>query len=303
MNKHPLVSVLIPNYNHARYLDDRIHSVLNQTYLNFEVIILDDKSTDNSLEIINKYKDNPHVSQIIVNEENSGSPFKQWHKGFSLAKGDIIWIAESDDYCEKDLLEKLINVYSENNCVIAFCRSRYMYEDGKKGGECLWQKTLKHSLVLQGKEYIKKYLWEKNTIVNASSVIFDKKTAQFINPAYMAYHGSGDWMFWLEMAEHGKVAFWDEPLSYFRQHPNNTTKAMNKTGISIIENNRIFKYLINNKQLSKRQIFDRKRGVLYRLKYEYSIPEDVKKKGLELWGDNFFYKIIVWLMAALYRIR
>ena len=58
MDKQPLVSIIIPNYNHAQYLDERIQSVLKQTYQNFEVIILDDKSTDNSLEVINKYKDN-----------------------------------------------------------------------------------------------------------------------------------------------------------------------------------------------------------------------------------------------------
>ncbi|MDO5340840.1 MAG: glycosyltransferase family A protein [Bacteroidia bacterium] len=76
MGRQPLVSVIIPNYNHARYLDQRIQTVLNQTYQNFEVIILDDKSTDNSLEVIAKYKVNPHISQIVINEQNSGSPFK-----------------------------------------------------------------------------------------------------------------------------------------------------------------------------------------------------------------------------------
>ena len=94
----PLVSVIVPNYNHARYLEQRLDSVFGQTYPNFEVIILDDSSTDNSLEIINRYKYNPHLSQIVVNKTNSGSVFKQWAKGLSLAKGEWIWIAESDDY-------------------------------------------------------------------------------------------------------------------------------------------------------------------------------------------------------------
>ena len=74
----PLISVIIPNYNHARYLEQRLDSVFNQTYPNFEVIILDDHSTDNSLEIINRYKDDPNLSQIIINDTNSGSVFKQW---------------------------------------------------------------------------------------------------------------------------------------------------------------------------------------------------------------------------------
>ena len=62
MNNNPLVSVIVPNYCHAKYLDQRIESILAQTYTNYELIILDDKSSDNSLEVIMKYQDNPHVS-------------------------------------------------------------------------------------------------------------------------------------------------------------------------------------------------------------------------------------------------
>ena len=104
-NCNSLVSVIIPNYCHAQYLDQRIQSVLEQTYQNFEVIILDDKSTDNSLEVIDKYRSHPKVAKVIINEVNSGSPFKQWERGINEASGDIIWIAESDDYCTPDFLE------------------------------------------------------------------------------------------------------------------------------------------------------------------------------------------------------
>lgn len=76
MNSYPLVSIIIPNYNHAPFLKERIDSVLNQTYDNFEVIILDDKSTDNSKEVIEVYRSHPRISQIVYNEENSGSTFK-----------------------------------------------------------------------------------------------------------------------------------------------------------------------------------------------------------------------------------
>ena len=102
--KQPFVSVIIPNYNHAQYLEQRLDSVFGQTYPNYEVIFLDDCSKDNSLEVINRYKNNPHLSQIVVNETNYGNTFKQWDKGINLAKGEIIWIAESDDYCELTML-------------------------------------------------------------------------------------------------------------------------------------------------------------------------------------------------------
>ena len=117
----PLVSVIIPNYNHAQYLEKRIDTVLNQTYQNIEVIILDDKSTDNSLEVIEQYRNHPKVAQIVVNEQNTGSPFKQWDMGINLANGELIWIAESDDYNELIFLEELIAEWNRHsNVVLAF---------------------------------------------------------------------------------------------------------------------------------------------------------------------------------------
>ena len=111
---NPLVSVIIPNYNHAKFLKERIESVLNQTYKNFEIIILDDKSTDDSVGIIKQYADNNYVKHILINEKNSGSPFRQWLKGFELAKGELIWIAESDDSCENSFLYTLVSEFRQN---------------------------------------------------------------------------------------------------------------------------------------------------------------------------------------------
>src|SRR5690606_24447409 len=111
----PTVSVIIPNYNHAKYLRRRIDSVLAQTFQDFEIILLDDCSTDKSRDIIETYKGNAKVSHIVYNEENSGSPFKQWEKGIGLAKGKYIWIAESDDWCERNLLESLLPPLEEDS--------------------------------------------------------------------------------------------------------------------------------------------------------------------------------------------
>ncbi len=101
----PLVSVIIPNRNHAKYLRQRIDSVLHQTFQDFELIILDDASTDNSKQIVEGYRDHPRMAHIIYNTMNSGSAFKQWKKGLDLAKGEWIWIAESDDWAELNFLE------------------------------------------------------------------------------------------------------------------------------------------------------------------------------------------------------
>ena len=86
MNALPLVSVVVPNYNYKRYLNLRIQSILQQTYQNIELILLDDASTDGSEEVLSDYQNHAKVSHILLNEHNTGNPFKQWFKGMQLAK-------------------------------------------------------------------------------------------------------------------------------------------------------------------------------------------------------------------------
>src|SRR4051794_30504658 len=105
--QHPKVSVVIPNYNHGPYLRERIDSVLGQTFGDFEVIILDDASTDNSHAILTRYYTKPRM-RILVNRRNSGSAFPQWNRGIELARGDYVWIAESDDSADPRFLETLV---------------------------------------------------------------------------------------------------------------------------------------------------------------------------------------------------
>ena len=105
----PLVSIIVPNYNHATYLRERLDSIFSQTFQDFEVILLDDSSSDLSQMVLEEYAKHPKVSHFIINEKNSGSPFKQWKKGINLSQGEYIWIAESDDYCKPDFLEKIFD--------------------------------------------------------------------------------------------------------------------------------------------------------------------------------------------------
>ena len=228
----PLVSVIIPNYNHAKFLEQRINSVLNQTYQNFEIIILDDKSTDNSIDIIKKYERNEHIKSIIFNKKNSGSPFKQWQKGFELAKGELIWIAESDDVCENSLLELLVNEFKNDpKCVVAFCKSTKINSDGQIIGEV----GMRCDFHMDGFSFIKKYLYRYCFITNASSAIFKKDTLEKVDPIFTTFRGSGDWLFWIEISKCGNVAYIDKPLNLFRIHDTNTTQKELNSGNNEME--------------------------------------------------------------------
>src|SRR6202043_2352137 len=118
----------------ARYLRQRVESVLGQTYQDFEVILLDDCSTDESQSILREYAADPRV-RMEFNEKNSGSTFKQWNKGVRLARGEYVWIAESDDYAEPRLLERLVAVLDADPAVtLAYCQSWRILDDDQLDG-------------------------------------------------------------------------------------------------------------------------------------------------------------------------
>ena len=128
------MSVIVPNYNHARYLPERLDSIFSQTFKDFEVIILDDASTDNSIEVIERYKDRADV-RIVRNEQNTGSPFPQWLKGFDLARADILWIAESDDMSDPKFLETLLPAFEKPDVKLAYADSYVIDENSKVTGD------------------------------------------------------------------------------------------------------------------------------------------------------------------------
>lgn len=222
-----LVSIIIPNFNHENFLVQRLESVFNQTFQDFEVILLDDKSTDDSIVILEQYAHHPKVSHFIVNKENSGSPFKQWKKGIQLAKGKYIWIAESDDYCELTFLTKLIEQIEVDALVgIAYCQTNDVDENGVRINHRInytdrFQPNIwEMNFVKNGREFVESYLSFFNVIPNASAVIFKKELVKdsIFSTSLMQMKMCGDWYFWAQIALNSKVFFVSETLNYFREH-------------------------------------------------------------------------------------
>lgn len=287
----PLVSVIIPNYNHAHYLDERIKSILHQTYNKLELIILDDKSTDNSVEVINRFRGFPQVSAVIFNNQNSGSPFSQWKKGLSYCKGDIVWIAESDDSCDSNFLKNLVEFYISNNLCMAFSLSREMNANGELG-KIVQEKVCKN-MVYDGGWYIRHCL---SMITNASSAIFSRECALAINNNYWEYKGAGDWLFWAGIASKGKVGVCASPLNYYRVHNNNTTSKLFLNGTDFFELRKIFESLYLSHLWPFGKYLKERIQMLYNIKYNYSFAdENVRKRLLIAWGYAYF-SILLWAL-------
>lgn len=235
----PKVSVIVPNYNHAPYLRQRLDSIFNQTFQNFEVIILDDRSTDNSKEIIEEYRNQPQISHLVYNDINSGSPFRQWGKGFNLAQGEYIWIAESDDWAEATFLEVLVPILDENkNLTIAYSNSDHFSISDHQNSNVFPKDTL-----INGLTFFNNHMLTRNSICNASCTLFRRASSLGIPPDYQSFGSCGDWLFWIELCQKGDVFYTSKVLNHFRQHEESTTKKSIRSGTAYQEYLKIFQKL------------------------------------------------------------
>ncbi len=282
-----LISVIVPNYNHEKYLKERLDSIFSQTYLNFEVILLDDCSTDNSRDILNQYSQHPKVSHCIFNDVNTGNTFVQWNKGIALAEGEFIWIAESDDFCDSDFLEEVSKpLIANENVVLSYCQSNRVDEKGKVFGnwkthsDSLSVKQFENDFVLEGDFFIENYLIYKNVIPNASAVVLKKKYLQIpsdlISSNELKY--CGDWVIYLQQIINHKVAFVASSMNNFRFHSSSVIAKASKSEsrISIIDIDFImrklmFSILKKNKPTNYGNIAHSSKNIVKSLKYEKAL--------------------------------
>ena len=209
----PKVSVIIPNYNHARFLEQRIRSVLDQTYQDFEIIYLDDASTDDSNQVASKFVPSQRI-QTVYNKMNSGTPFKQWDRGLNLAQGEYIWIAESDGYASQYFLEKLVDILDQHQNVgfvyaqsLGVDENDQVIKDWNEWTDDLDCDRWSRNFINAGRDECQRYLIFKNTIPNASAVLMRRSVLLDTGKLNMEMRLAGDWMLWAKMLMISDIAF------------------------------------------------------------------------------------------------
>lgn len=226
MKALPKVTVLVPSYNHGRYLSQRIKSIMTQSYGNIELIVIDDCSVDDSHEVLQALQAE-YDFQYLRNERNSGTPFAAWERVAAMASGDYIWICESDDFAAPEFLDVAIDKFSQvPDAVLFYCNSWVVDEDGARVGHTddyfhdTWQETRwDNDFVAAGPTELAGFQIRGQTVPNMSSALI--ATAAFrraYDPFLKRFKLTGDWLFigWL-MAQ-GAVIFSRETLSNFRKH-------------------------------------------------------------------------------------
>jgi glycosyltransferase involved in cell wall biosynthesis len=227
----PKVSVLVPNYNHAQFLRQRINSIFNQTFQDFEVILLDDCSTDNSAELLKEYEKHPKVSHLVFNNKNSGSTLKQLQRAIELSSGEYIWIAESDDWAQNDFLEKALSKVNINIGII-YSQSYIVNENNErlylntKYTDYLDKTKWIHDFEEDGLMIMNSFFIYRNIIPNMSATLIAKDDLLKVELNDKLKY-LGDWFIYCQLLLKKRICYISEPLNNYRQHSNTVrTKAM-----------------------------------------------------------------------------
>ena len=224
------VTIIIPNYNHGDYIIQRLDTIAFQTYTQWEAIIIDDASNDNSANYIETYLKNHvkfKVKHFIKNELNSGSGYISWLKGFELAETEYIWIAETDDYSDPSFLETTISALKANSkAALAFTASNYVDSHGKFLYTTSKRLAKLHldsgqSKIFKGQVIIEDFPLQP-LITNGSAVVFRKPKTQIPKDLFL-HKQLSDIFLWTLLLKDTYFIYINKELNYFRRHDQSTT--------------------------------------------------------------------------------
>lgn len=267
MKKNPKVSVLIPTYNYAQFLPEAIESVLNQTFDDFELIIVDNKSEDNTIEIVKNYMKKDKRISLYVNEKNIGM-YRNYNQALLYAKGEYIKFLNADDKLHFKNLEIFSSILDSNSNISLVTSLRQFFGDKN---DVLYNSFEEGEY--EAKEIILRSLKEGNWIGEPTVVMFRRRNLNLglFDVSLLMF---ADFDMWLRQLQVGNLYFVKNVLSYIRSHKNQSTKQLN-------ENND--KSLFNFLQLVE---YNRYVLQINRFGYDFLENENMVKEINEWWYLN-----------------
>ncbi len=222
--KIPRVTFFVPTYQYGHYLAECVRSILKQSYENFEILILDDCSRDQTPEIAHQLmKDDSRV--VYVRHEKNKGHMANYNHGIAMAKGEFLWCVSADDcLASPDVLQRYIDAFNENPALgMAFCRAQIMDEDSQPAEKWIprqnYPQLAKIPTVYSGRTFYKKILQENFVPVIAAMARKEcyEKAGNY-NPRLTH---TGDWYLWMQFALAWDTYYDPEPMVYYRVHRNN----------------------------------------------------------------------------------
>jgi glycosyltransferase involved in cell wall biosynthesis len=188
-------------------------------------------------------------TRSYFNSSNSGCAFSQWKKGILYAEGDLIWIAESDDYCDGDFLENLVPLFFDETILLSYAHSTFVDENGRKLDFTFESYLSDISLDKWSTSYVEtahnevnRALGKKNSIPNISSAVFRKPGSAFAllnDPDWLRMRVCGDWLFYLYLIRGGRIAYCNDTQNYYRIHQASSSKKTHDQDVYYQEHEKV----------------------------------------------------------------
>jgi len=299
----PSVSVIVPFYNHEKFVQERLESIFKQSIKDIEILLLDDASTDNTIKQIQLFLSDERV-RLFANKLNSGSPFKQWENGIYNSHSDIIWIAEGDDSCDPNFLETLLPYFEDQMVNIAAAKTVLIDENGKIKPQQAFADYLERaypgkfqdSYIHDGFIEVNQQLGAINNLVNASALLIRKNALGSSLQEAIKFKITGDRRIYLECLKHGKIAYDISTQNYFRRHSGSQVHKLDGSVVYFQERELIANYLVENFSVTTRII----KKVFSAIEYDWRRFKS-KHPGKSL--SDFFDKKLIYNKANFIKQR
>ncbi len=224
----PTVSVVIPSFNHGRFIGRAVDSVLGSSFTDLELVIVDDGSTDDTLQVLRPYRTRPGVR--VRTQENRGA-HAALNVGLSLAEGRLLFVLNSDDAYHPERIRRLVDLFSEDSRVVLAASWIEVIDatDGslgvKRGQHNMppWPPPSAGPLLSQIPD-LELALLETNFVSTTSNVAFRRSLLDEAGLDFLPLRYTHDWEFILAACHHGRLALVEEPLVRYRVHDTNTIR-------------------------------------------------------------------------------
>ena len=264
--KSGLVSVVVASYNHAEYLKRRMDSLINQTYKDIEILVIDDCSTDESVEVLREYETHPKVN-LIIREKNGG-----WvavsNQGVEILSGEFVIFANCDDSCDSQIIQRLVSSMNRNPTAgIAFCRSMMIDKFDRVVGDdyAVREKSFRERCIgdtFIGRDEMYRFLLHSCVIPNLSAALIRRTCFDSVGGLTSDYRVCSDWDLFFKIANDFDFSYVAEPLNHFRQH-SATIRSATKGRVTYDEFLRLLLGEIRRDKLSASERFHFRLHVMY----------------------------------------
>jgi glycosyltransferase involved in cell wall biosynthesis len=289
----PLVSLLIANFNNGKYIEETLHSAVNQSYPNIEIVIIDDASADNSLEIIDNFiNKNPQANiKLSKNEVNSGGCGCIKRQCIALSSGEYFAFLDPEDTIELTAVEQLMAVHLQNqNNSIVYCTHWLCNEKLEPQSITTWA-----GKIPEGQSHLTSTGGHISAFAINKRSDYDKTDG--INPKYIV---AEDMDLYLKMEEIAPVFYVDKPLYYYRKHDNNSSWSYEKRYINLFWRHAAETAAYNRRKNTKTAAKNLKLSELHKKNFAYFMQmakfNRIQKKYFKAIGYNlramkYFYTL------------